>query len=66
MKDIEKTSVEIYEILGEGYGFNGPKDKAIILLNEKLTEIAKIYSNKAFVAGRSKQTWKSFYLYHFI
>ena len=63
---INKASDEIYTLLGEGYGFNGPKELAIHIISEKLIEVAKGYADKAFVAGRSKQTWESFYLNNFL
>lgn len=66
MKAINQSSSEIYQALGAGYGFNGSKDEALKLLDEKLTEIAKHYADKAFCAGRSKTPWMVFYANNFV
>lgn len=52
--------------MGSGYGFNGSEEEAIKLLDEKITDVAKYYADKAFVAGRSKTPWRIFYLTHFL
>lgn len=63
---INKTSNEIYSLLGEGYGFNGSKEDAVKLLEEKITDLVIKYADKAFTAGRSKTPWKVFYVNNFL
>lgn len=66
MNKITESSKEIYDLLGYGYGFNGSEEQAIKLLEEKISAIAIHYADKAFAAGRSKNTWRVFYLDNFL
>lgn len=66
MNKISESSKEIYDLLGSCYGFNGTEDHAIKLLEEKITEVAKYYADKAFVSGRSQTPWKVFYVNNFL
>lgn len=66
MNKITESSKEIYDLLGSGYGFNGEEDQAIKFIEEKIQAIAIHYADRAFAAGRSKTTWRVFYLNNFI
>lgn len=57
---ISELADEIYAILGDGYGFNGSKEEALDILNDKLMAVAKYYADKAFVAGRSQTSYIQF------
>jgi hypothetical protein len=57
---IQEKSRQIYEFLGEGYGFNGTEEDAINFLEERIKEVALYYADLAFVAGRSETTWEQF------
>lgn len=66
METTKQIAEEIYEKIGSGYGFNGKKEDAINIIESKVEDLVKYYSEKAFVAGRSKTTWKTFYVNNFL
>ena len=53
---MNNTLEQIWFVLGDGYGFNGPRAQGI----KEITPIIEDIMSAAFVAGRSQMTWETF------